>query len=123
MKKYLGTALFVAVAASSLVLDSCNYDNREELFPVVVDTGVVDTTVTFADDIQPLIMNSCATSPGCHATGSNNPVLMSYEEISGLQARIQARAIDAKTMPPGGSLPQDKIDELQQWIDEGAQNN
>ena len=117
-KTILGLSIMSVLLA--ITLNGCYYDNADDLYPVPVDTA---SAVTFSGDIQPFITASCASSPGCHAATSNNPVLETYDEIKGHLARVEKRAISDKTMPPSGPANQKALDDLQKWIDEGAPNN
>lgn len=124
-KSYLGgSSLFFGFALLMFCsLEGCYYDNAEDLYPMPIDT--VDTTVTFKRDIKPFILNTCAFSPGCHGAGSNYPVFETHEQIVAKVDRIEARVLIEKTMPPSGQPrpTQEELDDLKQWIDEGAKNN
>lgn len=123
-KNILAAGIFSFVLAVSLSMGGCYYDNAEDLYPPVA-TDTTDTTTTFTDDILPILTTRCATSSGCHASGSSYPVFESYDQIKAQVSRIQARAIDEKTMPPAGNPAptQAQLDQLQQWINDGAPNN
>ena len=118
MKKIQIGYLGVFIVLSIVALDGCYYDNRDDLYPVPVDT-----VVTFADDIEPFITGSCAGGASCHGSGSNNPVLETYDEIKNNIDRIRIRAIEDKTMPPAGPANQEQLDKLSKWIEEGTPNN
>ena len=99
-------------------MNSCYYDNRDDMYPLPIDT-----IVTFNDDIKPFITGSCADGSGCHGAGSNYPVLEIYDQIVQHIDRIENRAIINKTMPPTGPANQDQLDKLSTWIAEGTPNN
>ena len=120
MNKNIIYLLFFSVL-SSITLQQCYYDNRDDLYPRPTDT--LDTIVTFKDDIQPFISGSCANSSGCHAAGTNNPVLESHDQIVNHLDSIEVRAIKDKTMPPSGPADQKALNDLKKWIDAGAPNN
>lgn len=111
------------VVLAAVALSGCYYDNAEDLYPVPADT--TDTVVTFKGNIQPFITKTCAISSGCHSSGSNNPVLETYDQISSKADRIKARAIDSKEMPPAGNPKptQKELDDFQKWMTEGKPNN
>lgn len=119
---FLIITIFFALCA--VALQGCYYDNAEELYPTPVVVPV-DTTVGFAADIKPFIETKCATTSGCHAAGSNNVELVSYDDVKQQVSRIEARAIVEKTMPPSWSAQpsQKQLDDLQLWIDNGALND
>jgi uncharacterized membrane protein len=119
MKKTILTLGIFSVLLG-ITLNGCYYDNADDLYPVPLDTT---SAVTFSGDVQPFITASCASSPSCHAATSTNPVLETYDQINNHLPRIQQRAIKDKTMPQAGPANQKSLDDLQKWIDEGAQNN
>ncbi len=107
-------------------LMACESENVEDLLPQLVDTtrdpGGLAGTVSFANQIKPLIGNKCATS-GCHASPFGNfPTLETYAQIEQNKNRVNAR-VAAGTMPQIEPLPQNEKDLIQTWIDEGALNN
>ncbi|GAB5539675.1 MAG: hypothetical protein Salg2KO_17780 [Salibacteraceae bacterium] len=126
---YISIFSLILLAAG---MEGCYYDNAEDLYPEpevpvnptdTTDTTVVVDEVSFADDIQPFIQASCATSSGCHASGTSLPVLETYNQITNNIQRIEVRAIDEKSMPPGGGVNQQQLDDLKEWIDAGTPNN
>jgi len=110
--------LLILSVLSGIILQQCYYDNRDDLYPTQADS-----VVTFADDIEPFITGSCASTPSCHADGSTLPVLETYDQITANIAAIERRAIKTKTMPPSGPANQQELDGLQKWIDDGMPNN
>ena len=99
---------------------SCEAENEEDLFPVVVTTT---DTISFVSDIQPLITKSCAIS-GCHIQGIQAPTLETYQQINGSKDRIQARAtVDNSSMPPGAPLSKADKQKINTWIADGAKDN
>ncbi len=110
--------IFGFLILSVLTLDSCYYDNRDDLVPLLTDS-----LVTFAGDIKPFIAGSCADGASCHATGSNWPVLESYTQIVNNIDRIRVRAIEEKTMPQAGPANEDQLDKLSRWIESGTPDN
>lgn len=112
-KKYL-----FAIGLHSLILSSCYYDNREELYPVD-PTACNTTSLTYDVEIKPIFSSSCAVS-GCHVAGSQLPTLETYSQVFANLDRIEARALIEKSMPPSGPLGQCSSDQLIQWIADGA---
>jgi hypothetical protein len=79
---------------------------------------------SFSANVNPIIQATCATSPGCHASGSlNGPgPLLTYTQI--FDARISIKnAVNSGTMPKSGSLTSDQKKSIICWIDSGAPNN
>ena len=107
-----------------ILLGGCYYDKEELLYPN--NTGPVDCntiSAKFGADVAPIISSQCATT-GCHnATAAGGIVLQTHAQISGAKARIQARALSEKTMPPAGPLTPAQINTIQCWINSGAPNN
>lgn len=78
----------------------------------------------FAANVLPLIQTKCATNSGCHASGSVNSggVLTSHALISAKAGAIKS-AVNAGTMPQGGSLTSAEKAIIACWVDGGALNN
>jgi len=105
-----------------LCVTACYFDNELDLYgDVICNTEAV----TYAEDIQPIIVARCATS-GCHTaggTGNGN-----FDTYSGLFQKVQNnsfenRVLIQRNMPPNGFLNDCEIETLQQWLNEGAPNN
>ena len=93
-------------------------------------------TVSYNDDIEPILTERCAFA-GCHVTGHvTNLDLSSYDTFkqggnSGAtfvaddgKGSLVVKRIDGGGMPPGGPpLDQDQIQLFIDWINEGAENN
>lgn len=103
----------------AIFLDSCNYDNEEELFgtPEPIDE------VSFITDILPIIQTRCALS-GCHVTGAQSPDFTVTSNIFDRADRIKSRT-SSGTMPPSNAtgLTIEQITLIAQWVDDGAPNN
>ena len=82
---------------------------------------VVKSTTSYATDIEPIIMNSCAIS-GCHNGSTSLPDFRNL-------ATVQANALNIKSftqtgfMPRSGSLTDQEIDRIACWVDDGALDN
>jgi len=83
------------------------------------------TNYTFTDAIMPIFNRSCATSIGCHASGSSNRTMTTYEEIKPIVdlGLIRDRVLISKDMPPSGPLTDCDQIVIDKWITEGAPNN
>lgn len=83
--------------------------------------------ISFSVDVQPIIMNSCATT-GCHSgpNASNNMNFTTYENIFEHHVLI-GRSIRHESgvtpMPVGPQLSADNISKISCWIEQGAPNN
>jgi len=83
--------------------------------------------ISFSNDVQPIIMNSCAVS-GCHAGANpaNNMNFTSYENVF-LHRILIGRSVRHESgvtpMPVGPQLSADQISKISCWIEQGALNN
>ena len=117
----------------SVGLTSCYYDTEEELYP---DSGsvVCDTvSVSYANDIVPIMNSKCSYS-GCHA-GANAAAGIPLETFAGVKEYLdadKARFIssiiwdgNASNMPKGASskMIDCNINTIKAWINAGYPNN
>ena len=137
MKKIL--ILFSAL----LLLAGCSEDKSSPTAPTT-------TAISFANDVQPIFNNNCV---GCHAPGGPAPAQIlnlsagvSYANLVNKPSAQDASWLlvdptdDSKSllyqklkgtatvgfnavMPPSGALPNDVVDVVEQWLNEGAKNN
>ena len=88
-------------------------------------------SIDYNSQIQPIFDNSCGNCHLGNSSGglnlsnysnlmSSNTVVPGNHEISSLYDRITRSESQNGDMPPAGSLSQDQIDLIAQWIDEGA---
>lgn len=82
------------------------------------------TPRSYAADVSPIILSSCAINAGCHANGSTNGPgpLTIYAEVYSARSQIRT-AVANGTMPKNGSLTSDQKNAIICWIDSGAPNN
>jgi hypothetical protein len=84
------------------------------------------SSVSYANDIAPLLTVKCNTST-CHGgtkTGAKN--LTTYESVKLYAAEIKQRTASGnmpKAPKPGGSLTAEEIKIIACWVDAGAQSN
>ena len=100
---------------------SCEDDDDTSGASNISCNGVV---VGFAADVKPIIDSRCATSSGCHGSGSNvGPgALTTYTQV--FQARTQIKtAVSSGIMPKGSSLNTGEKASIVCWIEGGAANN
>lgn len=114
--------------------NGCYYDNFAELHPGVGLVSTCDSTkavVSYANDIVPILNNSCGTNNSCH--GASNTSFVDLSNYSGVFASSQGYVLwhvvawtpNYSKMPKGSSV---KISDCQialirKWIDAGAPNN
>ncbi len=120
MKSYL------TLAALSVLLLGCYYDNEEELYP---SEGGCDTTdISYAANILPIMQNNCYR---CH-DARNNQGNITLEGYANLKVYADnGRLLGAIRWDAGFSpMPQDAsklsdctISQVEAWINAGAPNN
>lgn len=86
----------------------------------VSQTVTLNTGVSYATTIGPLIANNCAVT-GCHA-GSQPPDLRTLTNIQQYAERVKVRTANG-SMPLGRTLTQAENDAIACWVDDGALNN
>lgn len=120
------------VACLGLFMNSCYYDEVEDIIAVVPD--IPDTQVIFfAADIQPIFTSKCI---GCHNASnkldlregnSYNELVPSYVTAGNADNSILYDKLPGKNHPASTSSGNEPdIDELaliKAWINQGAKNN
>lgn len=87
-------------------------------------TDCSNSSYSFSSNVSPLFQTYCATSSGCHASGSQNGPgpLVTYAQI--YAARLSIRdAVASGLMPKGTTLSSAERSVIICWIDNGAVNN
>jgi hypothetical protein len=131
MKKIM--KLLIPVAAM-LLTGGCYYDNLEELHPeLLLNNTTCDTTVTisFANDIQPILQSSCGSNNSCHQLGNGG--LVELQDYAGVHAIVGNGKLigsitwngNASQMPQGSSakISDCYIGKIQKWVNENAPDN
>ena len=87
----------------------------------IVIAQVISAT-SYIDNVQPIIVNSCAII-GCH-DGSNSRLsnYNNFEEVQAHASMIKSRT-QTGNMPKTGRLSQEQIDLIACWVDDGALAN
>lgn len=113
---HMQQALFVIFLV--FFLQSCKYDNAEDLYPM--DANSCETESLVYDGQMDAIFNeNCATS-GCHVDRQQSPDLSTYDGVNANLERIRIRAVVEETMPKSGALSICDQDKINQWIADGA---
>ena len=111
------------IATCLIMLFSCSKssDSGTEIGTTISCSGV---TSTFAANVSTLIQTTCATSSGCHASGSSNSggTLINFTQISNKKITIRAQVLN-NIMPQGSTLTTAQKQTIVCWIDAGALNN
>lgn len=76
--------------------------------------------VSWENEIEPIITTNCALQ-NCHG-GSQSPDFREFANVADNADKIKTRTGNG-TMPPGGSLPDDQVEAIACWVDDGAPNN
>ena len=117
--------LFVVII-TAIFLNSCYYDNVEELYPAPI---ACDTTnITFSNDVFPAMEASCIS---CHSGGApaGNVNLETYSDIvasvnsGGLMGTIKHESGWSPMPKNGNKLDDCTITKLDVWIADGMLNN
>ena len=77
--------------------------------------------VFYANQIKPIIDTNCQVS-SCHGSNSAIPSWETYAEVKAKAGLIKTRTSD-KSMPPNGTLSNNDIQLIADWVDQGAPNN
>lgn len=115
-----------------LSLQSCYYDNEEELYP---QAGNCDTTaVTYSGTVSKILNQRCAIS-GCHL-GASGQAIGIFDTHANTKTYLDAgntvRLLDAinhrngrSPMPKGSATKLDACDllKIEAWINSGYPNN
>ena len=125
MKKY---NLLLLVSVLLFLLNSCYYDNKEDLYQYSQTEPCVIASATFVSDIAPIMASECYS---CHSNmdQQGNINLEGYDNVKkyvddgSLLGSIEHTG-GFSIMPPSGvKIPKCDIEKVQLWITDGALNN
>ncbi|MFK5857460.1 MAG: hypothetical protein QM503_15125 [Bacteroidota bacterium] len=124
--RILSKGFFITGITAIIFLNSCTYDNIEELYPEPISCDT--SNVTYSNDILPVLTSSCIT---CHsgAAPAGNIRLQTYDEIvaaanNGSLLGAISHDPNWSPMPKNGTKLSDcYISKLEIWIDNGTPNN
>ena len=124
---------FLAISCFLVLLHSCASDSEDDLIAVEENEEEVDTEspngsgITYANTIKGIMDSSCVS---CHSSPPRNGApfaLVSFAQVSGrANGILNAMARESGSpgaMPPAGRLPQNTINQIQEWIDNGTPEN
>ncbi|HTO15012.1 MAG TPA: hypothetical protein VLZ83_04540 [Edaphocola sp.] len=115
---------WIVITLISLYQIACNKDNKESMFPAPIscDTSIV----TWSEDIQTIVNNSCAIS-GCHnrLSASNGYILDNYKGVKEIvDNHMFLAVVESGEMPKDGNkLDSCSIAKIRVWINNGALEN
>ena len=80
------------------------------------------STPSFVDCVKPIIDNNCVS---CHSYGGESAflVLIDYNSINYAVNNFDLVGIINTTMPKAALMPENNINIIEKWINDGAQNN
>jgi hypothetical protein len=110
--------LFEGIAEGEHTLYVSDNNGCTSIATVVVPRVI--TGISWINDILPIMTTSCANS-GCH-DGVSRRDWRNYDEVKQFAQAIKRRTRD-RSMPFDKTLPQDQIDKISCWVDDGALNN
>lgn len=106
-------------------LNGCYYDKFNELHPLDGYVNTCDETLpdTYSSVVKNIMLANCTS---CHSKSvhNGNIILTSYDQVviyvnnGKLMGSIEQKS-SYKSMPPGTSLRDCDIQQLQKWIDNG----
>jgi len=130
MKKLFSSIL---VLASLLSLQSCFYDNLDEIHAADDLFNPCDTSgvISYSADIAPIMANSCGANNTCHKSGNSDSDLP-LDNIQNIRDYVLDGTLMGsilhesgyEPMPEGGGkLSACSIQKIQAWINRGTPNN
>lgn len=119
----------VMIVLFAFAIWSCTNDSEADL--IGIDEEQVDdeegTIITYESEIKSIIDSGCV---GCH---NNPPIngapfsLVNYQQVStranSILNAMSRQSGSSAAMPPSGRLPQNTINKIQEWIDNGLLEN
>ncbi|MEO0572339.1 MAG: hypothetical protein AAF039_11595 [Bacteroidota bacterium] len=115
------------ISCCLVLLHACAYDSEDDL--IAIDENDVEgetenpnvSSVTYANTIKAIVDSSCIS---CHSSPPRNGApfaLVNFTQVSGrangILTAISRQSGAPGAMPPAGRLPQNSINQIQEWID------
>ncbi len=127
-----GTAPYTYQIDGGTASATAVYDNLDAgTYSIVVsdNTGCAVTQnvqvlsgTSFSLDVQSIITANCAVT-GCHVTGGAAVSFTSFANIQSRAADIKSKTQSGEMPKDKAKLPQDQLDIIACWVDDGAINN
>ncbi len=124
---------FILLALAVFTLQSCYYDNLEEIHAADDLFTPCDTTgvISYSADIVPIFVNSCGANNSCHKSGTSDSDLPLDNILNVRDYVLDGTLLGSilhesgyKAMPKdGGSLSSCSIQKIQAWINRGTLDN
>ena len=119
---------FILILSTGFLIQSCYYDNKENLYQYVQQEDCTATTATFTADIAVILTTHCNR---CHRNGreDGNVNLEGYNNVkpyvdNGSLYGTTNHEPGHNAMPTSGvKIPFCDIEKMRLWIEAGALNN
>ena len=113
-----GVAALLGIYLVLLLMGGCGTEENE-----TVEIDCTGVSVSFADDVSPIIQANCTRS-GCHGAGSNNGPgeLVTLSQVNRAKREIQS-SVSSGSMPKDSRLTANEKNSILCWIENGASNN
>ena len=95
---------------------SCRNDKADAPAPTNKDCD--SSIVSYCSTIKAIVDANCAVS-GCHVSGFASGDFSSYPGLKAKASLIKER-VDSKSMPLTGSLSEDEIKKIDEWVINGV---
>ncbi|MBC7861482.1 MAG: hypothetical protein IAF38_00825 [Bacteroidia bacterium] len=109
--------LLIIVSAALIIISSC----RKDVGKVQATDSVPCGTVSFAQEINPIITQKCLS---CH---TQSYVCGSLEDYGTVKTKVDngtlVDKVEKKLMPPSNPLSDSEIQLIKCWVNDGAKNN
>jgi len=96
-------------------------DNNNCIVDLAISIPQGFTATSWENEIKPILEKECAIS-GCHNGTSRSNDFRNYNSAKSFAASIKSKTKD-RSMPFDSTLPQNQIDLIACWVDDGALQN
>ena len=119
MKRNVFLAVAFSFTATALLIIGCTKSPGSQSAYTEDCSGAAKS---FAKDVNPIIQTYCTKNSRCHAEGSRDGVLTTYQGIYNERNPIYSD-VQSGRMPNDGSLTAAQRNTILCWISNGATNN
>ena len=128
----MNTIRVFVLGCSLIMLTSCAYDSEDDLIAVEENSEeeqqeTPEEGITYDNTIKAIVDSSCIS---CHSSPPRNGApfaLVNFSQVSGrangILNAISRQSGSPGAMPPAGRLPQNTIDQFDEWIENGTPEN